>query len=124
MCIIFLFFFLSFFFFFDYVFPAFSGKPTLAYASQRPWIQNATVRENILCGLSMDIDRYEHTCFCCVFFVVKTYFLKKCCQNFILLSLFHLQEKVFCGPIQNCNTKIELNFLLKTNLSQGVLKLL
>ena len=33
-------------------------KPTLAFAAQRPWIQNATLRDNILCGLPMDTKRY------------------------------------------------------------------
>jgi len=35
-------------------------RDNIAYASQTPWILNATIRENIIFGLPMDIDRYEH----------------------------------------------------------------
>jgi len=42
--------------------PTVSGKVTvagkLAYCSQLPWIQNMTVRDNILCGESYDEERY------------------------------------------------------------------
>jgi len=42
--------------------PTVAGKVTvsgkLAYCSQLPWIQNMTVRDNILCGESYDEDRY------------------------------------------------------------------
>ncbi len=35
-----------------------AGK--VGYASQQAWIQNASVRDNILFGLPMDRDRYQH----------------------------------------------------------------
>ena len=42
--------------------PTVSGKVTvsgkMAYCSQLPWIQNMTVRENILCGEAYDQERY------------------------------------------------------------------
>lgn len=34
---------------------------TTAYVSQAPWIQNATIQQNILFGLEMDYDRYKET---------------------------------------------------------------
>ncbi|CAN0515675.1 unnamed protein product, partial [Scytosiphon promiscuus] len=33
---------------------------TLAYASQEPWIQSGTLRDNILFGRRMDRKRCEH----------------------------------------------------------------
>ena len=36
-------------------------RPSIAFAAQRPWIQNATLRDNILSGLPMDKHRFvEH----------------------------------------------------------------
>jgi len=31
----------------------------VAYAAQESWVQNATIRENILFGLSFDEERYK-----------------------------------------------------------------
>ncbi|KAJ1677906.1 Transporter of the ATP-binding cassette (ABC), partial [Spiromyces aspiralis] len=35
------------------------------YVSQRPWLRNATIRENILCGQPLDIERYKRVLYCC-----------------------------------------------------------
>jgi ATP-binding cassette subfamily C (CFTR/MRP) protein 1 len=40
---------------------------SVAYVPQQPWIQNDTVRNNILFGKPMDWDRY-HEIVCCSFF--------------------------------------------------------
>ncbi|XP_072046793.1 ATP-binding cassette sub-family C member 5-like [Amphiura filiformis] len=37
----------------------------MAFAAQRPWIQNATLRDNILCGHSMDRKRYDQVISAC-----------------------------------------------------------
>jgi ABC-type multidrug transport system fused ATPase/permease subunit len=42
------------------------GLPT-AYVSQTPWLQNATIRENILFGKPFDKDRYEKVLTACAF---------------------------------------------------------
>ncbi|XP_072031600.1 ATP-binding cassette sub-family C member 9-like [Amphiura filiformis] len=34
-------------------------KPSMAFVAQRPWIQNATLRDNVLCGLELDTQRYN-----------------------------------------------------------------
>jgi ABC-type multidrug transport system fused ATPase/permease subunit len=38
---------------------------TIAYCEQKPWVQSASLRENILFGLPMDEARYERTIKCC-----------------------------------------------------------
>lgn len=38
---------------------------SIAYCPQQPWIQNATVRENITFGMPFDEDRYQKTIKCC-----------------------------------------------------------
>ncbi|PVU97053.1 hypothetical protein BB561_000790 [Smittium simulii] len=40
-------------------------KGKVAYASQQPWIMNATVRENILFGFKYDKEYYERVVYCC-----------------------------------------------------------
>jgi ABC-type multidrug transport system fused ATPase/permease subunit len=42
------------------------GLPT-AYVSQTPWLQNATIRDNILFGKPFDKDRYEKVLTVCAF---------------------------------------------------------
>lgn len=36
-----------------------NGKGILAYAPQVPWIQNKTIRENILFGMPYDEEKYN-----------------------------------------------------------------
>lgn len=36
-----------------------------ALVSQNPWMDNATIRDNILFGLPMDEERYAHVLYCC-----------------------------------------------------------
>lgn len=36
-----------------------------AIATQEPWIQHATVRENILFGLAYDVDKYSAVIYSC-----------------------------------------------------------
>ena len=31
---------------------------SIAYVSQQPWIQNASLKDNVLCGKSLDQKRY------------------------------------------------------------------
>ncbi|PWN45185.1 hypothetical protein IE81DRAFT_344880 [Ceraceosorus guamensis] len=38
---------------------------SVAFAAQRPWLQHATVRENILFGAPFEADRYEMVLECC-----------------------------------------------------------
>lgn len=38
---------------------------TLAYAAQRAWIQNATLRDNVLFGMPMDAERYARVLSAC-----------------------------------------------------------
>eukprot|EP01047_Picozoa_sp_COSAG01_P033243 COSAG01_NODE_2438_length_7692_cov_5.703016_4_plen_237_part_00 len=40
-----------------------TGK--IAYCSQLPWIQNLSVRDNILCGNAFDQDKYDHAISVC-----------------------------------------------------------
>ena len=37
----------------------------MAYVAQQPWIQNATVRDNILFGKSFDEERYNRVLDAC-----------------------------------------------------------
>lgn len=39
---------------------------TCALVSQNPWMDNATIQDNILFGLPMDAKRYAHVLYCCV----------------------------------------------------------
>ncbi|CEH17074.1 Multidrug resistance-associated protein/mitoxantrone resistance protein, ABC superfamily [Ceraceosorus bombacis] len=39
--------------------------PDVAFAAQRPWLQHATVRENILFGAPFEAERYETVLECC-----------------------------------------------------------
>ncbi|KAI8921698.1 hypothetical protein BC831DRAFT_515070 [Entophlyctis helioformis] len=41
------------------------SKTTIAYAAQRPWLINATIRENILFGEPYDEDRYRRALWAC-----------------------------------------------------------
>ncbi|GBG28038.1 ATP-binding cassette transporter abc3 [Hondaea fermentalgiana] len=45
--------------------PSVGLRGSLAYASQNPWIQNATMRENILFGSPYDREWYNHVVFAC-----------------------------------------------------------
>ncbi len=38
---------------------------SFALVSQNPWMDNATIRDNILFGLPMDEERYTHVLYCC-----------------------------------------------------------
>lgn len=41
-------------------------KPgSFALVSQNPWMDNATIQDNILFGLPMDAQRYSHVLYCC-----------------------------------------------------------
>lgn len=42
-----------------------SAPPSIAYASQQPWIQNATVQSNILFGLPLQKEIYSKVLFAC-----------------------------------------------------------
>lgn len=39
---------------------------TVAYSSQQSWIQNMSVRENILCGLAYDEEKYHRVIYACL----------------------------------------------------------
>ncbi|KAJ1910661.1 Transporter of the ATP-binding cassette (ABC) [Mycoemilia scoparia] len=37
----------------------------VGYVSQSPWLQNATIRENVLFGSELDVDRYKRVLYAC-----------------------------------------------------------
>ena len=36
-----------------------NGNPTISYCDQRPWIQNATVQDNILLGKELNEEKFK-----------------------------------------------------------------
>ena len=40
-------------------------ESAIAYVAQLPWIENATIRDNILFGLPLDVTRYQKVLFAC-----------------------------------------------------------
>ena len=73
---------------------SFSGKQTTAFAAQKPWIQNATLKDNILCGHEMDKEWF-------VIFSSSAIKSKGCCykkQCFLLFFVFLVWVCV-CGGV-------------------------
>ena len=95
--------------------PLVRGKVTrhgrVAYVAQTSWIQNGTVRDNILFGLPYDEKQYNRTYIYIYIYKLSEHLKKNMSKRIVLVHVNNLETYIYLGTIESCALKDDLSIL-------------